>query len=125
MLKIQPSEVSFNEIQEINLFKKAWLYLIRQDKLTQFFLMLRGLITIFALFGALVIFKSKDCFLWIIMFSNYYFVCAAGPAGLARFRFPIEVFWFIQAYYGFFWINLFWKNLNVKGFSFVIKKLRS
>lgn len=101
VFKIQPSEVSFDSIQESRFFNKVWQYLTGQDKLALFFLIFRGLIAIFALLGTLTMFKSKDCFLWIIILSNFYFICSAGPAGLARFRFPIEVFWFIQACYGF------------------------
>ncbi len=94
----------------VNFYNKVWDYLNGQSGLALVFLAFRGLIAIFSLLGAFAIYRSKDCFLWIIMLSNFYFIFSAGPVGSARFRLPIEVFWFIQAYYGFFWICSFWES---------------
>ena len=69
----------------------------------------------FALLGAWVIIKSKDPFLWIMMLANFYFICVPGPEGYPRFRFPIGIFWFIQACYGWFWLKavcLSWRQKN-------------
>ncbi len=103
-LNIPLSPISFDKIQASNYTNKVWQYLKGQGKFAIFFLLLRGVITIFSLLGVFVVFKSKNCFLWIMMLANFYFICSAGPAGLARFRFPIEVFWFIQAGFGFTWV---------------------
>ncbi len=58
---------------------------------------------IFALLGVFYIIQKKDPFLWLIMLANFYFNSVAGPTGYARFRFPIDVFWFIQAIFGGIW----------------------
>ncbi len=58
---------------------------------------------VFALLGIFYVVQKKDPFLWLIMLANFYFNCVAGPTGLARFRFPIDVFWFIQAIWGGIW----------------------
>jgi 4-amino-4-deoxy-L-arabinose transferase-like glycosyltransferase len=58
---------------------------------------------IFALLGVFYIFQKKNPFLWLIMLANFYYISVAGPTGYARFRFPIDVFWFIQAIWGGIW----------------------
>jgi len=120
-LNIPRSDVSFDGIQKINFFNKVWGYLKGQDKFTLFFLVFRSTVTMFALLGVLVIFKSKNCFLWVMMLANFYFICSAGPAGLARFRFSIEVFWFIQAYLGFIWVLFCCKRQQLKINNFLVK----
>jgi 4-amino-4-deoxy-L-arabinose transferase-like glycosyltransferase len=57
----------------------------------------------FALLGVFGIIKSKNCFLWIMMLANFYFICIPGPEGYPRFRFPVSLFWIIQACLGFNW----------------------
>jgi len=69
------------------------------------FLYLTSIITsmltmVFALLGVFYVVQKKDPFLWLIMLANFYFTSVAGPTGYARFRFPIDVFWFIQAIWG-------------------------
>ncbi len=63
-----------------------------------------------ALLGVFKIIMSKDCFLWIMLLANFYFISAAGPMGEARFRFPVGLFWFIQAYLGWQWLSGFWQQ---------------
>ena len=68
-----------------------------------------------ALMGAIKIMGSKNCFLWIILLANFYFISAAGPMGEARFRFPVGLFWFIQAYLGWRWLSAImqqWRQNN-------------
>lgn len=111
--RFQSDRVRFFDIQELNVVKKVFKFLVAQDKLVLLSVILRGIIAVFALLGALAIIKRKDCFLWIMMLANFYFMCIPGPMGLARFRFPVEVFWFIQAYLGFLWIKSYWDNRQV------------
>ncbi len=100
-LKIDSGRMDIMHIQEVNFYKKIWAYLKLQDKLILFALGIRVIIAVFAFFGVFAIIKRKDCFLWIIMLANFYFLFLPGPMGLPRFRFPIEVFWFVQAYFGY------------------------
>lgn len=109
-LKIEPDRVHFFDIKEASFFKKVFKFLLAQDKFVLLMVILRGVITVFALLGALAIIGRKDCFLWIMMLANFYFICIPGPMGNARFRFPVEVFWFIQSYFGFIWIKAHWDN---------------
>ena len=109
-IKIQPNRVHFFDIQELNFFNKVFEFLKAQDKFVLLAVILRGLIAVFALLGALAIIHRKDCFLWIMMLANFYFICIPGPMGYSRFRFPVEVFWFIQAYFGFIWLLSFWNK---------------
>ena len=57
----------------------------------------------FALLGVIFIMRNKDRFLWLMMLANFYFIFLAGPEGYPRFRSPVGLFWFIQAYLGFVW----------------------
>lgn len=109
-LKIHRSDVRFYKIQEISFIKKVWIFLKAQDKFVLSVVVLRGIETLLALLGVFVIISRKDCFLWLMMLTNFYFIFLPGPVGGARFRFPIEVFWFIQAYYGLCWLVLFWNK---------------
>ena len=96
----------FFEIKSTEFKDKVFIFLVNQDYAFIFEVLLRVLISGFALLGVFAIVKKKDCFLWLIMLANFYFICTPGPMGYARFRFPIEVFWFIQAYLGFTWLYL-------------------
>ncbi len=97
----------FFEIEATDFKDKVYIFLINQDYFYIAEVFLRVVIGFFALIGALWIVIKKDCFLWVMMLANFYFICSPGPMGYARFRFPVEVFWFIQAYYGFAWIMCF------------------
>ena len=83
---------------------RVFRFLQKQDHLYVFAVIFRFAVAGFALLVVVSIIKSKDCFLWIIMLTNFYFICSAGPMGYARYRFPVEVFWFIQAYTGLIWV---------------------
>jgi len=109
-LKIKSGKMDILRIQEVVFYKKILEYLKSQDKSILFVLVIRVLIAIFSLFGAIAIIKRKNCFLWIMMLANFYFIFIPGPMGNPRFRFPIEVFWFIQAYFGCIWLLSFWKD---------------
>ncbi len=95
------------EIEATDFKEKVYIFLINQDYFYIAEVLLRVAVGFFALIGAFWIVIRKDCFLWIMMLANFYFICVPGPMGYARFRFPVEVFWFIQAYYGFIWIMSF------------------
>jgi len=91
-------------------YKGVFYYLQNMDFL--FFLnsILTIIMTGLALMGAIKIMGSKNCFLWIILLANFYFISAAGPMGEARFRFPVGLFWFIQAYLGWRWLSASWQQ---------------
>jgi len=78
----------------------VFYYLMNTDWLFLLNSILTILMTGFVLLGIINILKSKNAFLWIMMLSNFYFIASAGPMGEARFRFPVGLFWFIQAYLG-------------------------
>lgn len=107
VLNIQPDRIHFYDIQELDFVNKVWVFLKGQDEFVLIMVILRGIITLFALLGALIMMARKDCFLWIILLANFYFICVPGPMGVARFRFPVEVFWFIQAYFGYIWLSAY------------------
>jgi 4-amino-4-deoxy-L-arabinose transferase-like glycosyltransferase len=102
--RYQTKRLHFFEIEATDFKEKIFTFLINQDYFYIFEALLRVLIAFFALFGAVYIMLKKDGFLWLMMLANFYFICTPGPMGYARFRFPVEVFWFIQAYLGFFWV---------------------
>lgn len=102
--RYQTKRLHFFEIEATDFKEKVFVFLKNQDYFYIFEALLRVLIAFFALFGAVYILLKKDCFLWILMLANFYFICTPGPMGYARFRFSVEVFWFIQAYLGFFWL---------------------
>ena len=85
-------------------FSNIIYYLINVDKIYLFTIIFCMINMIFALLAIIPIIKKKDCFLWIVMLANFYFICVAGPMGYARFRMPIDVFWFIQGWIGFIWL---------------------
>ncbi len=95
----------FFEIEATDFKDKVYIFLINQDYFYIAEVLLRVIIGLFALIGALWIVIKRDCFLWVMMLANFYFICSPGPMGYARFRFPVEVFWFIQAYYGLAWMQ--------------------
>jgi 4-amino-4-deoxy-L-arabinose transferase-like glycosyltransferase len=95
----------FFAIKTTDFKSKVTIFLANQDYLFLIEVILRVVIAGFALLGIISIVKRKDCFLWLVMLANFYFICTPGPMGYARFRFPVEVFWFIQAYYGFDWFS--------------------
>jgi 4-amino-4-deoxy-L-arabinose transferase-like glycosyltransferase len=88
-------------------------YLLHQDKLYLFDFIFSLFLAAFALLGALNITFRRDCFLWIMMLTTFYFISIPGPSGHGRFRVPVELFWFIQACIGFIWVNEIlgkWRN---------------
>jgi len=99
-LNLRVDRLHYFAIQETNFVKKVGIFLLHQDFLFVLMVFLRVLIGIFALLGVVPIYKSKNAFLWLMLLTNFYFICLPGPMGYARFRFPVEVFWFIQAFYG-------------------------
>lgn len=91
----------FFQIKATVFMEKVFTFLINQDYFYIIEVLLRVLIAFFALCGTVWILVKKDCFFWVVMLANFYFICIPGPMGLPRYRFPVEVFWFIQAYMGF------------------------
>ncbi len=108
----------YDVIRQANSFSEGvWQYFNNLDLLflinTVATIIMAGL----ALLGVFNIISQKDCFLWIMMLANFYFICIPGPEGYPRFRFPVSLFWFIQAYLGFRWITaLAQRNTSVKQF---------
>ena len=102
--RYQEKRVRFFEVDALDFKDKVFTFLINQDYFYIFEVLLRVLIAGFALCGAVWVVIKKDCFFWVFMLANFYFICTPGPMGYARFRFPVEVFWFIQAYFGFIWL---------------------
>jgi len=103
---IQSGRVHFYDVirQADSFFEGVWHYFKNLD----FVFLINAVATIImaglALLGVFNIIRQKDCFLWIIMLANFYFISIPGPEGYPRFRFPVGLFWFIQAYLGFRWI---------------------
>ena len=127
VMKISDQRIHFSEImsgnfkvEEIDFFDSSsqdrlariFYYLIHQDKLYLMNVLMTLLIFVFALPGVFNILSKKDCFLWILLLANFYFICAPGPMGYARFRFPVDVFWFIQACLGLLWVVHLLKHLK-------------
>lgn len=102
-LHIPIDELSFHTNSKDTFFGEILRFLQKKDHLYVAEVIIRTAITIFALLGTICIIKTNKYFLWIVMLTNFYFICAPGPVGYARFRFAIEVFWFIQATFGFIW----------------------
>jgi 4-amino-4-deoxy-L-arabinose transferase-like glycosyltransferase len=103
---VQSGRVHFYDVirQADSFFEGVWHYFKNLD----FVFLINVVATIvmagFALLGVVNIISQKDCFLWIMMLANFYFICIPGPEGYPRFRFPVSLFWFIQAYFGFRWV---------------------
>jgi len=80
-------------------------YVLNQDRLYLLDVIFSLVVAVFALIGATYITLRKDCFLWVMMLTTFYFISIPGPFGHGRFRVPVEIFWFIQALIGFFWVK--------------------
>jgi 4-amino-4-deoxy-L-arabinose transferase-like glycosyltransferase len=102
--RLRIDRLHFFQVESTNFAEKVYIFLKHQDVIVLLAVLVRVVIAVFALLGALQIIKKRDCFLWIMMLANFYFICVPGPMGYSRFRFPVEVFWFIQAYYGLTWV---------------------
>jgi 4-amino-4-deoxy-L-arabinose transferase-like glycosyltransferase len=92
--------VRFSSIEEASIARKVRLFLAAQDLLVLGELLLRGALLALALIGALVILRSSNAFLWIIMLFSAYTVAIPGPMGLTRLRFSAEGLLFLQAWIG-------------------------
>ncbi len=79
-------------------------YFLHQDRFYLFHTVLSMLIAFFAVAGTISIVMRRNCFLWLMMLVNFYFIFLPGPIGYGRYRFPVDIFWFVQAYYGYMWI---------------------
>ena len=88
---------------KINIIGKLFYFVTHARPLYLLSIITSILTMIFALLGVFYVIQKKDPFLWLVMLANFYFTCVAGPTGYARFRFPIDVFWFIQAIFGGIW----------------------
>ena len=110
-LNIKPDRIRFADVLEQGFFPGLLYYLKNVD----LFFLVNLLLTIamagFALVGNIAIMKSKDPFLWIMMLANCYFMFIPGPEGYPRFRFPIGLFWFLQASIGYYWLMAFWQRI--------------
>jgi 4-amino-4-deoxy-L-arabinose transferase-like glycosyltransferase len=116
-LSIRSERVHFADAVTRGFLPGLIYYFKNLDLLFLINLLLTMLMSGFALLGIFGIFKSKDPFLWIMMLANFYFICLPGPEGYPRFRFPIGVFWFIQACLGFEWTiahcQRFWQKKSM------------
>lgn len=99
--KYRVDRLHFFQIEATDIKEQVFTFLINQDYFYIFEVLLRVFIAFFALCGTVFILAKKDCFFWVMMLANFYFICIPGPMGLPRYRFPVEIFWFIQAYVGF------------------------
>jgi len=81
-------------------------YILNQDRLYLLDVIFSLVVAVFALIGAVYIALRKDCFLWVMMLTTFYFISIPGPFGHGRFRVPVEIFWFVQALIGFFWVKV-------------------
>ena len=97
---IRADRVHNFDIVEPSFFRKVVQYLIHQDPFVLVEVIFRGLLALFVLVGAWAILRCNQPFLWIMLLANLYFVFIPGPMGNSRFRFPVEGFWFIQAWLG-------------------------
>jgi 4-amino-4-deoxy-L-arabinose transferase-like glycosyltransferase len=102
----------FATVENKGLLKGVLSYLKNMDYVFFLNVVLTLAMGIFALFGALSIVTKKDCFLWLLLLANCYFISMAGPMGEPRYRFPVGVFWFIQAYLGFRWLVVRWQRFR-------------
>jgi hypothetical protein len=96
----QPDRVRFSAIDEASFARKVQIFLAGQDWLVLAEVALRGGLLALALVGAVVILRSGNAFLWIIMLFSAYAVFIPGPMGLTRLRFVAEGFLFLQAWLG-------------------------
>ncbi|WP_295884169.1 hypothetical protein [uncultured Thiohalocapsa sp.] len=96
----QPDRVRFSAIDEASFARKVQIFLAGQDWLVLAEVALRAGLLALALVGAVVILRSGNAFLWIIMLFSAYTVFIPGPMGLTRLRFAAEGFLFLQAWLG-------------------------
>ena len=96
----QAERVRFSTIDEASFARKIMTFLAGQDWLVLAEVVLRAGLLALALVGAVVILRSGNAFLWIIMLFSAYTVFIPGPMGLTRLRFAAEGFLFLQAWLG-------------------------
>ncbi|MCG6941962.1 MAG: hypothetical protein LJE69_12020 [Thiohalocapsa sp.] len=96
----QADRVRFSTIDEASFVRKVTLFLKGQDLFVLGEVLLRGVMLLLALVGAVVILRSGNPFLWIILLFSAYTVAIPGPMGLTRLRFAAEGFLFLQAWLG-------------------------
>lgn len=99
-IDIRADRLHYSDIIQPSFFRKILQFLLHQDPLVLVEVMFRALLAVCMLVGAWAIVRSNEPFLWIILLANLYFVFIPGPMGNARFRFPVEGFWLIQAWLG-------------------------
>ena len=104
----------FATIESKGLLHGMWFYITHMDYVFLLNAMLTVLMGILALLGAISIITKKDCFLWLMLLVNCYFISMAGPMGEPRYRFPVGVFWFIQAYIGLRWLMMLWQRFRFR-----------
>ncbi len=104
----QPERIRFAAIDEASFTRKVTQFLAGQDLLVLTEVLLRGLLLGLALIGALVILRSGNPFLWIILLFTAYTIAIPGPMGLTRLRFAAEGFLFLQAWLG---LRCLWRAL--------------
>ena len=96
----RPDRVRFSAIDEASFARKVRIFLVSQDWLVLAEVALRGALLGLALGGAVVILRSGNAFLWVILLFSAYTVFIPGPMGLTRLRFAAEGFLFLQAWLG-------------------------
>ena len=115
---LKPGRKDFFGLETAGLFTNIAHYFLYQDKIYLLNSVFAFLVFVFALPGAVKILVSRNSLLMLMMLANFYFICVSGPMGYGRFRFPVGVFWFMQAYIGFTWcyvlLHKFWLNVIKK-----------
>jgi hypothetical protein len=101
---LRTDRLHYFEIPDPRLLTKVVTFVRAQDPLFAVEIALRAALAVLALVGAWSILRGSDPFLWLLLLVNLYFVFVPGPMGYARLRFPIEVFWFVQAMIGVSWL---------------------
>ncbi len=95
---------AYHSIKTTGIISGVIYYFLHQDRFYLFHTILSMLTAVFAVAGAISITMKRNCFLWLMMLVNFYFIFLPGPIGYGRYRFPVDVFWFVQACYGYMWI---------------------
>lgn len=98
------SRVHFSAIPESSFIAKMRIFLTGQDPLVLVEAATRLALLALAVVGALVILRSGNPVLWVILLFCTYTLVIPGPMGLARLRLAAEGFLFIQAWIGARWI---------------------
>jgi 4-amino-4-deoxy-L-arabinose transferase-like glycosyltransferase len=101
---LRNDRLRYFEIEEPRLVPRVVTFITAQDPLFMVEVAARMALALLALIGAWAIVRGRDPFLWLILLVNLYFVFVPGPMGYARLRFPVEVFWFVQALMGLSWL---------------------